>query len=274
MPADLSFDAGFYSPGERHPIHEHDSLHMSLVLDGHVRESVGCSTEYAGALSVVVKDSGVRHADEFGRRGARLARLGLMSGTVAELIDNPARSASWRWTHDPRIANPFLRLVDRGLKGAGSFAADDPDVLDLLAAFTARPVSEARGTPPAWLVHTITEVRESWHPELSVGDVARRAGVHPVYLARSMRRWFGTGVSEELRRLRLQSAGNAIAMGNSTISRVAHSQGYSDEPHLCREFQRALGMTPGRYRTLLKRLDRTGWGYQQIAKERFRGFKS
>lgn len=260
MTISLSFQADGYRPGTRHRAHRHDELHLSLVLSGRVAETVGSVTEYAGALSVVAKDAGVVHADDFGVAGARLARLALPFGTVSALVDDPSRSAGWRWTHDARVANPFLRLVYRAnSSGVRAFDADDPDLLDLLAAFTARPAPATRGRPPAWLEETMLELRASWHPGLSVADVAGRAGVHPVYLARSVRRWFGTGVGEELRRLRIRSAAGAIAETSATVSHVAHAGGFADEPHLCREFRRAVGITPGRYRALVGDLGYT-WG--------------
>jgi AraC-like DNA-binding protein len=75
-----------------------------------------------------------------------------------------------------------------------------------------------------------------------------------VYLARSVRRWYGTGVGEELRRLRIRSAAGAIAESGATVSTVAHAHGFADEAHLCRAFRRALGVTPGRYRALVRDL--------------------
>lgn len=202
----------------------------------------------------MAKDSGVVHADDFGAAGAKLARLTLPCGTIGALVDEPSRSPGWRWTHDARVAQPFLRLVHRAQAGVSEFHAADPDVLDLLAAFTARPAPPARGRPPAWLEQTMRELRASWHPGIRVADVAGRAGVHPVYLARSVRRWFGLGVGEELRRLRLRSAAAAIAETGGTVSQVAHAGGFADEPHLCREFRRAVGTTPGRYRALVAAL--------------------
>jgi AraC family transcriptional regulator len=255
----LSFQADGYAGGTRQPPHRHDALHLSLVLSGRISETVGSVTEYASALSVVAKDAGVVHANDFGVAGARLARLVLPFGTIGALLDEPLRSSGWRWTHDSRVAAPFLRLVHRGKSGVGAFDADDPDLLDLLAALTARPARPARGRPPAWLEQTMLELRSTWHPSLSVSDVARRAGVHPVYLARVVRRWFGTGVGEELRRLRIASAAAALADSSKTVANVAHAGGFADEPHLCREFRRAVGTTPGRYRVLVRKLGYV-WG--------------
>lgn len=252
MAATLSFDATDYQAGTRHPPHQHDCLHLSLVLRGSVAEAVSGVTEYAGALSIVAKDAGVVHADHFGPTGARLARLTLPSGTVCGLIDDARRAPSWQWRHNAHIAKSFLRLVRRASFGVSVFGADDPDLLDILALLTAQPASPPRGRPPGWLEQTMVDLRQSWHPGLTVRDVARTAGVHPVYLARSVRRWYGTGVGEEIRRLRFRRAVAAIAGSRATVSKVAHETGFSDEAHLCRSFRQSLDITPRCYRALLR----------------------
>ena len=251
MPHALHFDVSVYSSGERHAPHRHDEMQLSLILKGQVRETVGNRTELGSALSVVMKDSGVVHANEFGPEKPKIARLSLMRGSFSDLVDEASRAESWRWTHDPRIAHPFLRLVARSSEK--SFACDDADVVDLIAAFTARPTAGNR-RPPGWLAIVVDEIRFSWRPGSTVQDIARRAGVHPVYLARCLRRWYGTGVAEEMRRARVRAAADALAKAQDTVSRIAHQFGYSDEPHLCRDLRASLGLTPRGYRKLVGQL--------------------
>ena len=258
--AQLTLHVDGYRPKTRHRPHQHDELHLSLVLSGCVAETVGRDTEWAQPLSVVAKDAGVRHGNDFGPDGARMARLTLESGTIAALVDDPVRADAWRWVRGASVARPYLNLVRRSQGGAGTFAADDPDMLDLLAGMTARRAAATRGSPPAWLTQVMEELRKQWHPGMSVCDVARRAGVHPVYLARCVRRWFGIGVAEELRRLRMQSAAAALATTGDTVCCIAHAHGFADEAHLCREFRCAAGTTPGRYRSLVGSLDYTWRG--------------
>ena len=224
-----------------------------MVLGGRVREAVGQASESAGALSVVAKDPGVVHANQFGPCGARLARLTMPAGTFASLLDDPSRFSGWHWTHDPSVAASFLKLVRRAERSTDRFEATDHDVVDLLAAFTARRAGPAHGTPPGWLGAIMEEVRDGWHPALTAGSLARRAGVHPVYLARCVRRWFSTSIGTELRRQRLRAAASGIADGRHTISNVAQDCGFADEPHLNRDFRGVTGMTPGRFRTLVRR---------------------
>lgn len=250
----LTLRAAAYAGGARQAPHRHDELHLSLVLRGRVAETVEGVTAHGGPLSVVAKDAGVRHANTFGPGGARLAQLALPGGSIGALTDRPGPSAGWRWTDAPAVGTPFVRLVARHAAAGRAVPADDPDLLDLLAALTAVRRDAPRGQPPGWLAATIERLREEWTPRTSVRDVARRADVHPVYLARAMRRWYGTGVAEELRRLRQRAALAALADEGASVSRVAHAAGYADEAHLCRELRAAVGITPARYRALLASL--------------------
>jgi AraC family transcriptional regulator len=201
-------------------------------------------------LSVVAKDPRVRHADHFGATGAVMARLSVAQTGLADLVDDARRARDWRWTHDAFVARPFLRLISRAERGESTFDSDDDDITDLFAAFTARSADPPAGNPPRWLRDAFELARDGWHAGLTVRDVAASAGVHPVYLARCMRRWYGTTTAEELRRARLSRAVGLLTRPATTVSVAAHDVGFSDEPHLCREFSRATGVTPGRFRGL------------------------
>lgn len=240
-----------YRAAARQAPHQHDSLHFSVVLRGGVTETVGGVTEYAGPLSVVVKNAGVMHANQWGDDGARLARLSLPRGTITDLVDDTRRAIDWRWTRDPLVARPFLRLIERRQSGTPAFAADDADLLDLIAAFTARRAEEPHGTPPAWLAETMERLCDEWRPQLTGAELARGARIHPVYLARCVRRWYGVGLGDLLRRERLRHAVSAVANTSTRLSLVAQACGYADEAHLGRDVRAAIGTTPGRYRRLL-----------------------
>jgi AraC-like DNA-binding protein len=265
MSVRLVFAADRYPAGTHHAPHQHDTLQLSVVLSGHVVETVGGVTERASALSVVCKAPGVVHTDTFGDHGARLARLTLPVGDLAHMLDDARRATPWRWTHDPVVAAPFLRLVERAqgvrraresraTSGATHFSLDDPDVLELLAGFTARARPAERGRPPAWLSDVITQLTDEWRPGLRVADVAHRAGVHPVYLARCVRRWFGVGVGELMRRLRLRYAISRCMDTDAPISGAARAAGFADEAHFGRAMRDATGVPPGRYRTMVHAL--------------------
>jgi AraC family transcriptional regulator len=248
----LSLVPSGYGAGTRQAPHAHDDLQITVVLRGNIEERVGGSLERASALSVVVKDPGVIHEDHFGQAGALTAQLSLERATFADLVEHPGRAAAWRWAHEAMVAIPFLRIVARGLEGHRQFARDDDDIVDLVAAVSARLHVPARAGQPRWVEDAVAQVRDDWRPGLTVGDVARAAGVHPVYFARCVRRWHGIGAADLLRQSRLRHAARHIADGDTTIATVAHATGFADESHLCREFSRAAGMSPARLRRLAR----------------------
>jgi AraC-like DNA-binding protein len=225
-------------------------MHLSLVLRGGLHEFANGKEERADPLSVVLKDPGVVHADAFGRDGAVITQLGIRAAVFADLVDDPRRARPWIWSHGGASAAPFLRIVARGRAGQRRFADDDDDVVDLLASLSARRADPPSGDPPRWLQDAAAHLEEGWRPGLSVRDVARASDVHPVYLARCLRRWYGAGGAELMRRARLRHAVRAIADTGQTMAGVAYAAGFSDEAHLCREFCKATGLTPARFRRL------------------------
>ena len=254
MPTGLSLHVTRYDSGMRQAPHAHGELHLSIVLRGTVSESIAGRTGFLHPMSLVSKDPGVVHANAWGGQGALLARLSIADRGLADLADGGRPVLPWRWAHDLAAAAPFLRLVGRARAADSPVAPGDVDVVDLVAALTptARVADQESGDPPAWLRDAVALMRDGWTPGLTVGAVARHAGVHPVYLARCMRRWYRTSVGVELRRSRLRLAARSLATIRETVSGVAHGAGFSDEPHLCRSLRAATALTPGRLRLVLR----------------------
>ena len=239
-----------YSPGVHQPAHAHDDLQITIVLRGSLEERVGATVERATALSVVVKDPGVVHDDRFGTAGALTARLVLGRTALADLVEHPSRARGWRWLHGAVLVRPFLRIVRCGVDGHRAFAVDHDDILDILAAISARfAVPTPRGEP-RWLADAVAGIRDGWRAGLTVRDVARAAGVHPVYFARCVRRWYRVGAADLLRQARLRQAARHIADADPTIATVAYASGFADESHLNREFSQVTGVPPARFRRL------------------------
>jgi AraC family transcriptional regulator len=82
----------------------------------------------------------------------------------------------------------------------------------------------------------------------STRDLAREANLHPVYVARAFRRWFGCGLADYARRQRLGYAYRRLIDSTAPLSRVAIESGFADQSHLHRELRRRLGRTPGNVR--------------------------
>ncbi len=254
MPALLSLRINEYAEGASQPPHSHDALHLSLVLRGQLSETVGKHTVHATALSVVAKDPGVLHANRFDGTSVAVAQLSLRNLGIGALLDAPSRAFAWRWLHDSAVARAFLRVLRSEEGTPAQVRDDDPALLDLLACLSARTTSRPAGLPPKWLVDTLDRLQAEWRPSDRVSDVARTAGVHPVYLARCVRRWYGHGVQILLRQRRLAAATDLLSRKGMTVSEVATATGYADESHLCRETRTLLALAPGGLRSAIRQV--------------------
>lgn len=238
-----------YPAGYRQAKHAHPEMGVTLVFGGSIREVSGRHEEHGQPLSVVVKPAGVEHEDEVGPQGARTLQVEFAPAEVARLVDAQPGLVAWRWLHGGEPASAMLallRLIRRGERADGAAAEDE--VLSALGTFG--EASQPSGRPPAWLGRVRGALDD--RAGSTVRDLAREAGVHEVSLSRAFRRHYGCTISEYRRRIRLRRAAATIEAGSEELSRIAHGSGFADHAHLCRDFRRATGMTPGEFRHLAR----------------------
>ena len=123
-------------------------------------------------------------------------------------------------------------------------------VFELLAelAQTSHPRADAGSR---WL----TRARDLLHDEpgpQSLSELARRIGLHPIYVARAFRTRFGCTVGEYVRCLRVERARRLLHHTRLALCEVAAQSGYSDQSHMTRDFKRAFDQSPGAYRRLAR----------------------
>jgi AraC family transcriptional regulator len=94
-------------------------------------------------------------------------------------------------------------------------------------------------------------IADSAEPQ-SVATVARAVGVHPVHLARTFRAHLGISPGDYARKRRLERATDLMLRPNASLTDVAHDAGYADQSHFTRDFVRAAGLTPAKFRAALR----------------------
>ncbi len=134
--------------------------------------------------------------------------------------------------------------------------ADDVSPL-AVEALIVELLSELARTPPPrpdsrnrWL----NRARDLLHDEpgpRSLTDLARRIGLHPVYVARAFRVRFGCAVGDYVRSLRVERV-RRLLHRPLALSEIAALVGYSDQSHMTREFRRTFDQSPGAYRRLTR----------------------
>jgi AraC family transcriptional regulator len=232
-------------PGDtRFRRHEHEGVHLCVVLDGGFVESRPDGPEDVGPGTVRISAS-ARHDIDFAPFGARCAVLEL---GPADVHRAPARGA--RFLRDPWLAGLVARL-DRALSGRAldAPARVEEAATELLAQVERRQLGRS-APPPPWL----RAARELLHDDPSAGSLgalASRLEVHRVHLARAFRDHYGETVGDHLRRIRLMRATRLLHEGEAPLSQIALDAGFSDQSHMTRAIRASLGLTPSQARRAL-----------------------
>jgi AraC family transcriptional regulator len=84
---------------------------------------------------------------------------------------------------------------------------------------------------------------------LTLQELASDAEVHPVHLAATFRRFFGTTVAAYIRQLRIEYACRELARPDAPLAEIALAAGFADQSHFGRTFKRVMRVTPAEYRS-------------------------
>jgi len=235
------------------PSHSHELAFVAVLLDGLYGERYGRQERQFHPFTVHFRPAGIPHQDEIGPHGVRFFEIELRPTWARRMQDCSATLDS---AHDDTHGGPMLWLamkLFREIHCPG--AADDLSIECLLAellATIARMRPEHSRHRPAWLSR-ITDRLESEYPErLTLEDLSHEAGVHPVHLSRVFRRFTGEGIGERVHRMRIRAACEQMLDLETPLAQISVATGFADQSHFTRVFRRVTGVSPARFREILK----------------------
>ncbi|TPH17343.1 GlxA family transcriptional regulator [Litorilituus lipolyticus] len=96
-------------------------------------------------------------------------------------------------------------------------------------------------------------LRTNLHSELSLSEVAEQFGLSQRSFTRRFKAAVGVRATQYWQQLRIEAAKDLLASSNLTIQEVAVHVGYQDQGHLTKLFKTHLGLTPKKYRAMVRR---------------------
>ncbi|NIP79758.1 MAG: helix-turn-helix domain-containing protein [Gemmatimonadetes bacterium] len=243
-----------YGPGFVVPPHDHRQPFFCLGLRGTFTERMEGRSWTAKPTTVFYHPAGAEHAEEFGGRGGRLFNVQLGADWLARLeafdLRPPRRQVRGTGGRLSWIATNLFREF-RDDDTAADLSMDGL-ALALLAHVIRTAEPRIRGTRPGWLSRVEDLMHDRVGDPVLIADLAAEVEIHPVHLARVFRRHHGCSPGEYLRRLRVRRACALLAETDESLAAVAYATGYADQSHFTRQLKRALGVTPGQYRRLVR----------------------
>jgi AraC family transcriptional regulator len=236
-----------YPPGARVPRHCHEHAYFCLVRRGHYREEYNDRQRSCGPLTVALHAAGEIHTEQFADEEAWSFNVELTRACLERW-----QASRFDWTADFQggaIAALALRLYAEFQRAdQAAPLAIEGLTLEILAQAWRDSLRDLGRSPPRWLARVRELLHDHFAQPPTLGELAERAGVHPVHVAAAFRRQYGCTVGDFVRRRRVEFACMQLATSDASLAEVALSAGFADQSHFGRTFKRVIGLTPGAYR--------------------------
>ena len=107
------------------------------------------------------------------------------------------------------------------------------------------------GKKPVWVKKIDEILHENSTEKLSLEELSQTLDIHPMHLSRDFHKYFHCNLGEYLRKLKVEKSLKLLNEYES-LSEVALECGFSDQSHFIRCFKENIGITPLKYKNLLK----------------------
>jgi AraC family transcriptional regulator len=250
LAADLVVTSAWFAPSLRLGRHHHAKGSVSVILSGGYDSVIAGSPRRCTERAVVLTPPAEPHHNVFLPAQTQMLVVE-MGAPLEELPPSCARALE----RPGALESPGIAQLAR----RAALEVEHPDDVAPLAceglalelvAMTLR-LREAEGrdrSPPRWLRDARDLLHDDASRSISVGSLARAAGVERTRLIRAFRRHYQTTPAAYLRRLRVERAARLLSETAEPIVAIALAAGFADQSHLNRVFKRLMGCTPASFR--------------------------
>lgn len=231
--------------------HTHESSFFSLTLSGgYIEKHRGRDLEYAVG-SVSFHPPGDEHSLCISDVDTRCLNVEVGAEWLTRLREVSSDSDLVRLEN-----GPLLWLATRLYSAfrspfAGAMAIENL-VLEMLGSVAERNAETPNAREPRWLIAVDEMIRAEFSTSVTVFDLARRVGVHPVHLSRTWRRFRECSIPRYLHRLRVDAACRMMSEQDVSLADLALEVGFADQPHFCHVFKTVTGTTPGQFHRMFE----------------------
>lgn len=237
----------------RHEVHTHthDEAHLLVLHRGAYLSTARGMPAICKEPVVLLNPPGTHHRDCFhSLDDARFLTVSLDSALWTQATAGAALPA--HAMRLPALALPgayrlWRRLIDFDDTSALTIEAE---VQALLARSAGVGEPSADASRSGWMARARARLQDDVGNVPGIAELAREAGLHPVYFARAFRRAYGCSPGDYLRQRRVELAISGLCGGTRPLSEVAGNCGFVDQSHMSHALQRAIGLSPLQLRRL------------------------
>lgn len=237
-----------YAPTTRMAEHVHDDATLCLLVAGGYEERTRGRADWHGPGQMMFCPAGEAHGQAFSTEGALKLLVTPCASTLDYLQDRLCLSEA------PFVGSRRLLAISRQLARelvqpdqVASRLAVEGLMIEALGEFGRRRRAVRPDIP--WVRQAREFVQSNACTGFTLDMLAASMGRHPIHVARSFRKAFGTSVGAFARDVRIARAASLLRTTRRPISDIAVDCGFFDQAHLTRTFKESHGITPAKFRS-------------------------
>lgn len=243
-----------YSARTRLSEHSHENAHFCFVLQGTYTESHNKQELQCEPFTLTFRPPGEVHEDKFHGQDVRVFTIEIPPRWMERLKQDSiylGRSINFKDGFVTQLSERIVREFHRMDTAAGLII--EGLTLEIMAETARRSAQSVERTIPYWLKRTKDLLHARFTENLTLEQIAREVGIHPVHLSSVFRQKYHCTVGEYIRQLRIEYACREIARGEMPLAIIALEAGFANQGHFSATFKRLTGLTPAAYRNFSRR---------------------
>jgi AraC family transcriptional regulator len=240
-------EEGNYPAGLCIPRHSHETPHLIYVVSGPHWSGHSTGGDHCLPGTVRYLPAGEPHENYF-PVACRSVEL-VLRRPILDLAREHGGALPAPGKLPSRNAGPLGARLHRELRRNDDAAALEIEAIALRLLLSNCGDGQRRErAAPAWLLRVRELLHENGMERLSLMDLARCAGRHPVQISREFHRYFGCTIGAYVRQARIARAQRLLAREQMSVAEIALACGFADQSHFTTAFRRLTGVPPKRFR--------------------------
>ncbi len=243
----------YYTPELVLNAHSHEHPVLSIVLDGSLTELYKNKVYEHDPMSIIYKPAQKIHSNKFHHRGARCLNIEFTEDWIERLaeiglkLDHNINTKSYhnnsiitRLRYELKMNDKYSEIIIEGL------------LIELLADIMRSDEYNEKAPTPAWLNEITNYIDSTLDERVSINQLARKVGVHPVHLINTFKKHYHITPGEYLRQKKIDLVCRELSKSNKSLIDIALQFKFSDQSHFNKFFKKYVGVTPSQYIDLHK----------------------
>jgi AraC family transcriptional regulator len=238
-----------YEPHTLIEEHYHENNYLSLMAHGYYNEKTGSENNVLETGSIIFRASGYNHSHQLKSNGGTCFNIEFKRNWKQTLdlnFDLPGKTMIYKTGCFPTIYRSLHYFVN-------NYSADLLFELMLEWLRGVNTQFDVKSSLP-WVAKVKHILDNEVGEHHTIESLADRVFVHPVYLAGAFRKKTGYTIGEYQVKAKLEKAVSLLFTTKLPVKDIAFVTGFCDAPHFINSYKLIYGSSPGKLRTVEKKL--------------------